>query len=247
MYLDMFGVGSAFNSDELGNNSGFFTNNNDVYLIDCGPDVYLKVIREGLHEYKNFNIIITHLHNDRVGSLGTLIEFMYYTMKTKVKIISHSKININGHLSILGIDPSMYSYIANIDDVSHYHKDNIEIKFFEVDHVHNLNSYGFTIYDDDKMIIYSGETKESPEDIIGKAKVSRSVKEITLYMDLSVNNSPVHFSDMSKLKRDIDKYPYVEFMFMYLDGGIMDYLEAFEEYDISEVNICIPIDIELSE
>lgn len=43
MELSFIGRGAAFNSKE-GNNSAFFIENNQLFLIDCGENIYERIM-----------------------------------------------------------------------------------------------------------------------------------------------------------------------------------------------------------
>ena len=74
--LNFLGIGSAFNP-VLDNTGAFFTDNGDFYLIDCGESTFKKIWNmEEMIQSRNIFILITHLHCDHVGSLGSLISYL---------------------------------------------------------------------------------------------------------------------------------------------------------------------------
>lgn len=77
MELYFLGRGSAFFTEE-GNTSAFFIEKETMFLIDCGESVFKK-IREArlleLAQIKELYIFITHMHDDHVGSLGSLVSY----------------------------------------------------------------------------------------------------------------------------------------------------------------------------
>lgn len=87
MELKFLGRGSAHNYKE-GNTAAYFVENNELFLIDCGEDVFQKIMGKDLLENKSkIHILITHTHSDHVGSLGSLLSYTYYKLKQKVNII----------------------------------------------------------------------------------------------------------------------------------------------------------------
>ncbi|HDJ3805758.1 TPA: ribonuclease Z, partial [Staphylococcus aureus] len=46
--LEMLGFGSAFNSVEYGNTSGYFESDDSIYIIDCGSTVFNEILRRKL-------------------------------------------------------------------------------------------------------------------------------------------------------------------------------------------------------
>ena len=80
----------------LGTDSGFGKNNTSAWLmynkrfilIDCGYTVFPKLQEHNLLSVDyDYDVIITHLHSDHVGSLGQLAAYMYYTYKKPINII----------------------------------------------------------------------------------------------------------------------------------------------------------------
>ena len=71
MELKFLGRGAAFNPKE-GNNSAYFIENNQLFLIDCGENIFERLVENGLLEsVESINLMITHTHSDHVGSLGS--------------------------------------------------------------------------------------------------------------------------------------------------------------------------------
>lgn len=69
MDLNFLGCGSAFNP-LYGNTSAYFTNKDQLYVIDGGESVFLKLYqKELLKKYAGITIMVTHMHADHVGSL----------------------------------------------------------------------------------------------------------------------------------------------------------------------------------
>ena len=87
MDLHFLGRGAAFNPKE-GNNSAYFIENDTLFLIDCGENIFEKIIlNDILNSINNVNVLITHTHSDHIGSLGTLIMYCYYVLQKKLNII----------------------------------------------------------------------------------------------------------------------------------------------------------------
>ena len=94
----------------LGRDSGFGRENNSVYveideklvIIDCGFTVFEKLKEKlKLEEYKEIDVIITHLHNDHAGSLSQLVLYLYFIYNKKVNVISKCE-KMKEYLEITG-------------------------------------------------------------------------------------------------------------------------------------------------
>ena len=110
-YLDLhfFGCGSAFNP-AMGNTSAWFEADGCLFLVDCGETVYeLLMKRSSLREYRQIYVLLTHLHADHVGSLGSLISYNYCILGRKISVI-HPRATVVELLRLMGIKDEFYNY-----------------------------------------------------------------------------------------------------------------------------------------
>lgn len=106
MKFRQIGNGGAFNYKMV--NSSFVIENNDEYLLfDCGHSVYGELRR--LHEDINENfditklnsIFISHLDDDHIGSLKTLIYYQYFINNIKLDIYCGNEVVYENLLTYL--------------------------------------------------------------------------------------------------------------------------------------------------
>lgn len=209
--LFFLGRGSSFNTTE-GNTSAYYKDkeNRFMLLVDCGESVFSKIkennILKGIDEIV---ILITHLHPDHVGSLGTLIYYCNYILNIKPTIINGRKIErdifseqLESFLKLQGIDNSLYNHI----ETEYLVKDNRKIKInsIEISHYPKMVSRSFKIWlnygKQEEYIYYSGDTN-CCDSILENVKNKNCVK---LYVDtcLAEYEGNVHLS-LSKLCRKI--------------------------------------------
>ncbi|WNM50761.1 metal-dependent hydrolase [Staphylococcus phage Alsa_2] len=225
MKLKPLGIGSAFNSQEYGNNSWYFVRKNQVFMIDCGSTIFNTFKEKGLDKYDSVNVIITHLHTDHVGSLGTLIEYLFYVKGNKPNIITdiHLKKDLRTYLSISGIEEDMYNLITNnYEDKEVYHS-SLGIKFLETDHVPQLQSYSLLIdfWDTKKRVFYSGDSNALPDPLKIFNESELAVDHV--YIDYSINGSPVHLSTEHALTKLAIWFSGATIHLMHLDNDIKTY------------------------
>ena len=169
--LKFLGIGSAF-YPPFDNTSAFFTHNDDFYLIDCGESVFKKIwdLKE-MKESKNIFILVTHFHCDHVGSLGSLISYLYLKMN-KVPYIVHPTEKIKEYLKVVGIEENFYIYKNMLPEVSQIKNNHVEVR-----HVDDMVCYGYEIIFPEETIYYSGDAVDIPEKIL-KKYFEGEIKEI---------------------------------------------------------------------
>ncbi len=206
MTLTFLGRGCSNNIKE-GNNSAYFIENNEMFLIDCGENVFAKLMKNNLLDNISIiNIMITHTHSDHVGSLGTLILYCYFNKKIQVNIILPSdalhKEDIKNLARIFGCTEDMYSIIDEKEYDNKY-KTFATIRYKQTNHVPQIHSYGILFETTAGLVYYSGDTKEidNVKEIIDSGK-----KVDKIYMDTTTANSAdnVHLY-IGYLKKEIPK------------------------------------------
>ncbi len=92
MNLRFLGVGGAFDP-EFGSSSALVESGADTLtLIDCGCTTYLDLRRTGMVD-RVTHVLITHMHDDHVGSLGSLIYHHYYINGRKLELVYPSALH----------------------------------------------------------------------------------------------------------------------------------------------------------
>lgn len=164
MELIFLGRGAAFNPKE-GNNSAYFIDKKQLFLVDCGESVFEKVITgELLNEIDMINVMITHTHSDHIGSLGSLVMYSYYKMHQPLNIIISSEAkylsNIRQILSGFGCNEMMYSFVDEKRYDCQFDMFN-NIRYVETKHCDELDCYGILFDTSQGIVYYSGDTKDT--------------------------------------------------------------------------------------
>ena len=173
----------------IGGEAGFGSNNTSAYaiidnnllLIDCGSTVFSKLFmmdkaRNFLNKRDNIEVIITHMHDDHVGSLGQLINYCFYFLHKKVTIYSKC-INLETRLNIAAAPKEGYEIITD----SH-------INFIKTNHCLGMDSYGFQMTINDRNVVYTGDTN-TLEPFYNYIDYGTE-----LYVDISYYNNPAHLN-----------------------------------------------------
>ena len=126
LQLKQIGNGSAFNAIDC--NSSFLVKmENDLMLFDCGYSVYptlIKLDKKGEISLKDLKYVyITHLDDDHIGSLKTLIYYQYFVNKITTKLIFDKGIykDMDSYIKFSGMNDHTikedYKYIPVISDI----------------------------------------------------------------------------------------------------------------------------------
>lgn len=159
--LTFIGIGSAFNTP-LGNTSAFIKSNDELLLIDCGSTVFKSINESGLLDgVKKINVIITHTHPDHAGSLGDLIFYAYYIMKTQVNIYFPDRVLMEKYLSAIGCETFHYKLNSQMHEIiGHGAFKGLSIQFVHVSHVDVISTFGFLLKYNHHSFYYSGDANK---------------------------------------------------------------------------------------
>lgn len=174
LQLKQIGNGSAFNTIDC-NSSFLIKMENDLMLFDCGYSVYstlIKLDKKGEISLKNLKYVyITHLDDDHIGSLKTLIYYQYFVNKITTKLIFDKGIykDMDSYIKFSGMNEHTikedYKYIIPkqliiepiIIEKNKLVLDNgIVLKTFYGDH--HKDCYGLKVINGDKSFAITGDT-----------------------------------------------------------------------------------------
>lgn len=164
--LIFLGRGSAYNSEEK-NNSAYIKKGDTLLLIDCGETVFKKVIVMNLLEgIKNIHIIITHMHSDHIGSLGSFIGYCNWKHNIVPKIYFNELETISEYLDLLGIKEGKEFKVYDAEN-KRIEALGLEFSCVLTKHTKSLNSYSYILkFDEGNDIFYTGDSKETNIDIV---------------------------------------------------------------------------------
>ena len=162
MKLNFLGTGAAYNPS-LGSTSAYFMVQDHFYLIDCGETVFASLWNnKELEKCKDVNILITHLHADHIGSLGTLVSYCKNVLNKPVTLLTPDK-TIVTVLSLTGVSADLYNYCG---DFGNTFPGNLTIVPRTTSHVSSMHCYGYMISTDEGRIYYGGDSDSIPSEVL---------------------------------------------------------------------------------
>jgi glyoxylase-like metal-dependent hydrolase (beta-lactamase superfamily II) len=154
--------GGAFDFQQ-GNASAWVKISGARILLDCGHSIYRSLRERGLASQIDY-FLITHLHDDHVGSLSSTILHQKHlvTPPRKAKILippgdNGKKLqeNLNSFLSFSLHQPTRYLDFVPLSEVPGIRA--IDTTGF---HVPGMVSFGYAFEDEKERIVYSGDLGE---------------------------------------------------------------------------------------
>lgn len=161
--LNFIGIGSGF-CQELGTTSAYLKCESNLLIIDCGETVFHKLKNSKLLDnVLSVYFIFTHAHSDHIGSLGTLIFYLYFIKKVKINIVLNNDLLYNSdileYLRIVGVENHMF----NVVDTNRLLKDFntiSSIRFKKINHVDGYVSYAIILTKLGLNTYYTGDSSD---------------------------------------------------------------------------------------
>lgn len=234
--LTFLGRGAAFLPSE-GNTSAFIKDNGILYLFDCGELVFSKIIEKNI--LKNINevhIFITHLHSDHFGSLGSLLNYLYYVMNVTATVYYLNSI-IKTILIETGAELNKEFKFVCLSDVTEPYdyyiiNDDFSIMYNRTRHADIIGT-SFTFYYKGVTRFYSGDTSLTSFDWIHHLLENEDVK--ALYIDTGlIGNEYAHVS-VHTLAKNIPHEFRDKVWCMHIDS--LDVIHIAKEYGFNVVEV----------
>ncbi|MDO5291163.1 MAG: MBL fold metallo-hydrolase [bacterium] len=242
--LKFLGTGGAFNIAR-GNTSAYMEFANELFLFDAGEDVFKKLIQLKLLEKKaRVNIFITHLHSDHIGSLGTIIAYLYYKVynqdNSNICIYFPSEAIVD-LLELQGVPQSMYNLFLNKWDelyIPTLGRKQPEYSFFETEHTKNLdykgacNCYSIEfMLENEFSIFYSGDSNTFHEKLQNIYYYDQIYQEVTMVKEASVHLS---YDKLLEATKSLTKEERGRIYLMHLDEDFDEEMARNDGFSIAQ-------------
>lgn len=195
MELIFLGRGAAFNAEE-GNTSAYFIEEEKLFLIDCGESVF-KTLKENniLSSIKEVYVLISHLHCDHCGSLGTLGLYCKYVLQTKMHfIVPHHEEYKEQLRMLMHLYGNNYTYEFIYDDeIDGVFKTFDSVRYDLTKHYDEQICFSFVFETKEGAIFFSADTKtlDNLKNFISKYpvidKIYMEATDLRMHDDVHLN------------------------------------------------------------
>ena len=190
--IKFIGTGGAFDFN-LTNSSAIIEISEKKVLIDCGHSVFPKLMTKKLGD-KIDAIILTHLHDDHVGSLSTLLFFNKLVLGRTLELWLPEKFikNVEEFLTIPMQRPREFAEFVPLEN-------NNEIEFIDTygQHVPEFQTWAY--YFKTHKILYSGDLGNA--DFLFEQIKIRNLNPEIIFCDVSFYDVPAHI-----FYKNLEKY-----------------------------------------
>lgn len=178
--IQFLGCGGAFDI-EVGNSAAIVQVEGKSLLLDCGNTTYLRLRQLELTETLD-GVLLTHLHDDHAGSLGTLVfHRQYISQAPPLDIFVATEAfgrEVHTYLRhFMQNTVSERARIATLDEL-----EGVTAIDTTDRHVRGMQSFGFVFQDAESAFAYSGDIGD-PDFFFAQLK-KRSLQDLRVYHDI---------------------------------------------------------------
>lgn len=202
MNIKFLGTGGAFDY-EFGNSAALVEFNGLNILIDCGNSVYRRLRETGLAEKVDY-ILITHFHDDHVGSLSSVVLHHKYFLdpprKARIlvpneafqqQIFDYINFSLTEPLSYLEFQPC--ESIPGLTALDTHGK-----------HIEGMQTWAYVFESDNEILAYSGDLGDT--DFIFDYLAGRPKKSTKVFHEISFHTTDGVHSHYLELNERLGEY-----------------------------------------
>ncbi len=157
-----------------------------MLLIDCGETTFTRLKEKGiLNEVKELFVAITHTHSDHVGSLSSLILYLFFVLNIRANLVLTGDETYNRTLKdlikIMGVSDDNINFITTNEFINKMEEFK-SFEFLESAHVDNFKTFGIVYTADNVITYYSSDinSTECLENYLNNKDLDK------IYIDISI-------------------------------------------------------------
>jgi glyoxylase-like metal-dependent hydrolase (beta-lactamase superfamily II) len=209
MHIKFIGTGGAFDYD-LGNSAAWVRLHEKNILIDCGHTVYPRLRDVGLANHID-HILITHCHDDHVGSLNTIILHHHFILDQprKANILVPNleyRDQLYEFLRFALVEPERYVTFTLASEIPGL----TCIDTFGM-HIKGMQSYGFIFEDEEEIVAYSGDLGNANIIFDRVLAANPNGKPVRIFHEMAfepADDIHVHYKDLAPYLQGFDIFAY---------------------------------------
>lgn len=204
MQIKFLGTGGAFDY-EYGNSAAWIELHGVNILVDCGHQVYSLLREKGLMDQIDY-ILITHTHDDHVGSLCSVLlhQHFFYESPRKVSVLTPNAEfgeHLDRYIRFAIPRAEKYVHYAPLSEVPGIQA----IDTFGL-HVRDMPSFGYRFEDESEIIYFSGDLGHAGI-IFEKASADLDTKPMRIFHELTfeqMDNVHTYYKDLYPFASQFD-------------------------------------------
>lgn len=157
MLLNFLGRDSGFGNNHT--SAFFFTESNDIVVIDCPISTFQKLRKTDLTDHEHIYVLITHTHGDHIGGLGLFVQHVFFNLHKKVTVVAPSKEVANDLQTVLTIEgnETEWYHLITSDFLS---EENWFVSCVLTEHSPQLagKCFGYVFIISGRAVVYTGDT-----------------------------------------------------------------------------------------
>lgn len=187
--IRFIGAGGAHDI-HLGNSAALLTRADKTFLIDCGFTVYPRLIQHGLIERIDA-VLITHLHDDHIGSLSALLYHRHFLSKLPPLpvLVGTPELfaKLYTYLHFLMGEVERFAELKYAGDYAPY------IKAIPTDHLHvpHMPGSAYVVSLGDMYVLYSGDIAQ-PVPVLQDPDWVKAHQPLVVFHDIAFQRTPTH-------------------------------------------------------
>ena len=198
--IKFIGTGGAFDYEYL-NSSALVTLGETKILLDCGHSIYPALRELNATDIMDY-VLVTHLHDDHVGSLSSLLAYNLHFNNKKLTILYPDQSFLESLLQFFQFTLQNPEKYANFQPISNFKQMGFINTYGQ--HVREFQTYAYYFEEGDQRIVYSADLSNC--EALFKALGQLVEKQTTVFHDITFSPDNKAHTYYKNLEPYTDRY-----------------------------------------